>query len=366
MQEKVKIDVLIIGAGIIGCAVASRISQLQKMNGKTIVIAEAGPRIAEGVTSRNSGVVHAGIYYPPHSLKAKTCVRGNALLYEWAQKHNVPIKNLGKLIVASGEKQIEVLQQIFINANESGAKDLSFLSRDEVTKREPSLKMDAAIWCPTTGIVDQFALTKSFLSDAQSRDVILTVNNSVKNITKMPSGSYQVMTSEGLLETEIIINCAGLNSDEIAAMAQINKYKIYPCRGDYFTFHSKVKFNHLIYPVKEPGAPGLGVHLTIDIDGKYKLGPDTEYVMTKNQFTPAEHKLEKFKTAAEKIFGPLEASQLSYDSCGIRPKLRSPEEKEERDFIVSEDQPGFINMVGIESPGLTASLALADMIVGII
>jgi L-2-hydroxyglutarate oxidase LhgO len=366
MQEAVKIDVLIVGAGVIGCAVASRLSALPKFNGKTIVIAESGPRIAEGITARNSGVVHAGIYYPPSSLKAKTCVRGNQLLYEWADKRQVPVKNLGKLIVARGEKQVEGLEKIFTNAKESGAKDLAMINREQINKREPTLQMDAAIWCPTTGIVDQFELTKSFLQDAQSRDVILTTNNTIQGIQRLSSGSYQVESTQGLFETEMVINAAGLACDEIAGMVGITKYKIHPCRGDYFTFSSKVKFNHLIYPVKDPTEPGLGVHLTIDIGGRYKLGPDTEYVTEKNQFPPAEHKLEKFRVAAEKLFGPIEASQLSYDTCGIRPKLRSPQDKEEKDFIVAQDLPGFINLIGIESPGLTASLALVEMVTNLV
>jgi glycerol-3-phosphate dehydrogenase len=146
-------------------------------------------------------------------------------------------------------------------------------------------------------------------------------------------------------------------------MAGINNYRIYPCRGDYFKLKSAAKYRHLIYPVKSKNGSGLGIHLTIDMAGAYRLGPDAEYVEAKDQFPSAEHKLSVFKRAAENILGPLSDDQLAYDTCGIRPKLRAPDGAQERDFVLSMDLPGFVNLVGIESPGLTSALALAERVV---
>jgi len=357
MKPRNQVDIVVIGAGVVGCAVAAHLSE--QFKGRTLVILEAGPRIAEGVTSRNSGVVHAGIYYPPDSLKAQSCIEGNSLLYEWAEKHHVPIKKLGKLIVASSEKQVAGLEKIFSNAQASGAKNLRMLNPYQVKELEPSLEMEAALFSPETGIVDQFELTRSFVHAMELNGGILMLNHAVTGITSLPSGNYEITAGEEIIESPWVINAAGLHSDEIAKLAGVEKYEIYPCRGDYFSFKPAVSFQHLIYPVKEPGAPGLGVHLTIDIGGRYKLGPDTEYVSSKSDFKGGEHKLPKFQEAAQKLFGKIGFSQLQYDSCGIRPKLRAPWENEEKDFVVSQDKPGLINMVGIESPGLTASLALA-------
>ena len=356
-SDLVEIDVLIIGAGVIGCAVASQLSSKSNLS---IAVLEAGPRIAEGTTSRNSGVIHAGLYYPPESLKAQACIRGNALLYEWAEKSGVPFKRIGKLVVAQGEGQRAELEKTFKNAKLSGASGLSLLGKKEVNALEPHITHDSALWSPQTGVVDPYELSRSLRLDAESKGVHFLLNTPVTQIDReIGLSTYLVATRDEKFRSRIIINCAGLHSDEIARMVGIDQYVIYPCRGNYFSFRPVHRYQHLIYPVKDPLSPGLGVHLTIDIAGRYKLGPDVEYVDSKTDFSPAEHKLESFHIAAQKLFGSFPASQLSFDSCGIRPKLRSPDDKAEKDFVLSEDLPGFINLIGIESPGLTSALALA-------
>lgn len=355
--EHFLVDVAVIGAGVVGCAIARQFAKKQK----SVMVLEAGPRIGEGVTSRNSGVIHAGIYYHPTSLKASACVRGKALLYEHCDRLHVPYRKTGKLIVALDGAETAALEQLHANAHASGATEVSLLSGAEAKKLEPSLPAVAALYSPATGIVDPYELTRSLLVEAEADGAILATQSGVNGIRRETDGSYTIETMRGPVQAEVVINCAGLHADEIARFVGIDKYKIHPCRGDYFSFRPRHSYQHLIYPVIAKGSPGLGVHLTIDLGGRYRLGPDAEFVDTKSDFSAAPEKLEKFRLAAERLFGAIEADQLAYDSCGIRPKLRHPSESVEKDFVVSEDLPGFLNMVGIESPGLTSALALAEL-----
>jgi L-2-hydroxyglutarate oxidase LhgO len=356
-MEKVQFDVLVIGAGVVGAATASALARKKF----SVIVVEAGPRIAEGVTSRNSGVIHAGLYYPSSSVKAETCIRGKSLLYEWARAKNVPHKQIGKLIIATAESQLANLEAIYQNALASGAAGLELLSEHQIMQGEPAIKAVRAIYSKETGIVDQFELTKSFLTDAEENEAMLLLNCKVESIERT-SGGYSIGSTRGPIEAGMVINAAGLASDEIAALAGVHKYKIYPCKGNYFRLRSPKHFNHLIYPVKDPASPGLGVHLTIGLDGGYRLGPDAEFVSSKEDFSEAKHKQKDFFESACKLLGAENIESVEYDTCGIRPKLRAPHEKEEKDFVVSEDLPGLINLIGIESPGLTASMAIAEKV----
>jgi len=361
MKNRTQVDYVIVGAGVVGGAVAARLCE--KYPEKVVILLEAGPRPAEGVTSRNSGVIHAGIYYPPRSFKAETCVRGKLLLYEWVLKHNVPHRRCGKFIVATTKSAISNLEALYSNGKESGVDDLKLVGPSDVIHREPYLKCEAAIWSPSTGIVDPAQLTRSFLSYAIQNGLVFMPNHSVVRIFALSPHNFEIVAGEEEIKTPVIINCAGLYADRVAKMAGVDKYKIFPCRGDYFSMKTKMSFNSLIYPVKDPDSPGLGVHLTIDLAGKYRLGPDTEYVESRDSFLPREDKIGIFKAAAKKLLGEEIEFELTYDTCGIRPKLRAPTESVEKDFVISEDLPGLINTVGIESPGLTASLAIAERIV---
>jgi L-2-hydroxyglutarate oxidase LhgO len=361
-EQQADIDVLIIGAGVVGCAIAERITAHH--TDLSVAVLESGPRPAEGITSRNSGVIHAGIYYPPESLKAQACIHGNALLYEWAQKHGVTHKRLAKLIVARGADQKATLQKTYDNALKSGARGLSFIGRDKIKELEPEIDYDEAILSETTGIIDPAELTRSYILAAEERGAAFMYNHAVTAIEhEAGNGIWRIVTPHQEIRTRIVINCAGLHADDIARLASITKYTIHPCRGDYFTLRTPKRFQRLIYPTKDPSWPGLGVHLTIDVSGRYKLGPDTEYIPSKTDFSAADHKHSVFLEAARRLLGPhIEPSQIMYDTCGIRPKLRAPHEPAEKDFVISQDLPGLINLVGIESPGLTASLALAEKV----
>ena len=352
-----EVDVAVIGGGVVGCAVASALSRAQR----SVVLLEAGERLGDGVTSRNSGVIHSGLYYPPASLKAETCVRGNALLYEWARKHGVPHARPGKLVVANDTAALPALDVLAANARANGALGVELVTSEFVRAREPAVPAVAALWCPQTGIVDAVELTRSLAADAAGNGALVLTRARVRGIDR-GSSAYELDTARGPVRAGRVVNAAGLHADEVAALAGVTQYRVHPWRGDYFRFTPAAPHRHLIYPVRQRGAPSLGVHLTLDLAGRCRLGPDVEHVARKDDHAPREDKLPAFLAAARALLGEVRADQLAYDGCGIRPKLRAPGDPEEKDFVLSEDLPGFIDLVGIESPGLTAALALAERV----
>ena len=356
-----EVDVAIVGGGVVGCAAASSVARA----GRSVLLLEGGPRLAEGVTSRNSGVIHSGLYYAPGGLKARTCVRGNALLYEWVRARGVPHAKTGKLVVARDAPEVADLEALESNARAAGAPGVALVSSAFVREREPALDAAAALWCPQTGIVDAVELARSFATDAVEHGALVLTQARVHAIERTGS-SYRLATARGPVRAERVVNAAGLYADEVAALAGVAKYRIHPWRGDYFRFMPATRYRHLIYPLRRRGAASLGVHLVLDLAGGCRLGPDVEHVARKDDYSPREDKLGAFLAAARALLGEVRAEQLAYDGCGIRPKLRAPFDQEEKDFVVAEDLPGFVNLVGIESPGLTASLALAELVVGLV
>jgi L-2-hydroxyglutarate oxidase LhgO len=356
-----EIDVAVVGGGVVGCAVASALARAKR----SVLLLEGGPRLGDGVTSRNSGVIHSGLYYPPQSLKARACVRGNALLYEWARARGVPHGNPGKLVIARDAADVPDLEALAANARTSGAPGVELVPAAFVRAREPSVPAAAALWCPQTGIVDAVELTRSLAADAAEHGALVLTQARVAAIARN-GASYELETARGPVRAGQVVNAAGLHADEIAALAGVHRYRVHPWRGDYFRFTPSVQYRHLVYPVRRRGAPGLGVHLTLDLAGRCRLGPDVEPIARKDDYSPREDKLPAFLAAARALFGEVRADQLAYDGCGIRPKLRAPSDPEEKDFVVSEDLPGFVNLVGIESPGLTAALALAEQVAALL
>jgi L-2-hydroxyglutarate oxidase LhgO len=227
----------------------------------------------------------------------------------------------------------------------------------------PNIIADAAVFCGKTGIVDPYEYSRSLQVASEEKGASFILNSPILAIERLSNGVYRIETPRGQINSEIVVNCAGLHSDEIAMLVGINRYRIYPWRGDYFRLRSPHRFESLIYPTRPKGAPGLGVHLTLSLDGSYRLGPDAHPARDKTDFaTPEtiEAKKLQFFDAARTYLRRISIDQLQYDSCGIRPKLRSPEDTDEKDFVLSEDLPGFINLIGIESPGLTAAIDLAE------
>lgn len=360
-QESDGVDVAVVGAGVVGCAVAMRLSQA----GLSVVVLEALPRIAEGITSRNSGVLHSGLYNPPGWLKSQACVRGQALAYEWAARYGVWHARTGKLVVATQPAQCEELERLHANALASGARGCSLISATLAKELEPSVPAVAAIHCQQTGIIDPVEFTQSLAAVAQQHGALVLTHARVGTMARVSMG-WELHTARGDLHAHAVVNAAGLYADDVAAMTGTSCPTIHPCRGDYFRLNSCVDYHHLVYPVKDKRLAGLGVHLTLSCGGGYRLGPDAEYVTAKDDFHAAEHKLETFHQAAQSLLGPLHPSQLVYDSCGIRPKLRGPDDAEERDFLFTWDGTSLVNLVGIESPGLTSALDLADRVAALL
>jgi L-2-hydroxyglutarate oxidase LhgO len=360
-------ELAIIGAGVVGCAIAraaARVAgRVRGAEAGEVLVLEAAAREGTGVTSRNSGVVHAGLYYPPTSRKARTCVSGNRMLWEWAAARGVGHRRTGKLVVATEPGQEAQLDALVANARASGA-ELERVSLARARALEPALPetIRAACWSPRSGIVDPHELTRSLLVAAEARGVEFVFSAPVRAIEASPGG-YRLDTARGPVLAARVINAAGLGATGIAALVGLER-ELHPARGDYFRLRRHPPWRRLIYPVKRPGSPSLGVHLTLELDGRCRLGPDLEWVEDPEDLSPArgQAKHAAFLAAARRLLGTCAAEDLVYDGCGIRPKLSGPGEAL-ADFEIIEHPRGVWHLLGIESPGLTASLALAGELV---
>ncbi|HEY0707744.1 MAG TPA: NAD(P)/FAD-dependent oxidoreductase [Polyangia bacterium] len=352
-----RVDLVVIGGGVIGCAIAAAAAN----SNRQVVLLERERGLGSGITSRNSGVIHSGLYYPPGSLKARSCVRGNRRLYAWAAAHGVWHARVGKLVVAKTSEQEAELQRLWENARASGAPDVSLLTGAAVQALEPTLQAVAGLHCAATGIVDPHELVLSLRAAAERAGAVFVTGAAVTGIDA--GGEVRVETTRGEITAAQVVNAAGMAADELARLVGVSEYRHHPCRGDYFRLRTQVGYRHLVYPVRDPRAPGLGVHLTLERGGGMRLGPDTTYVDRRDDFSDAApDKHGAFLAAAQRLLGPLHPDQLQYDGCGIRPKLRAPDDTEEKDFVVCEHPRGIIHLLGIESPGLTAALDLAAQV----
>jgi len=365
-MEKVK--VVVAGAGVVGLCVAEELSKILT----DILVIDRHATFGQETSSRNSEVIHAGIYYPKDSLKAKTCVEGKMLLYEFCLKNNIPHKRLGKLIVANEEKEIEKLEELFRCGRANGVSDLELIGENKIRELEPHIQAKRAIYSPSTGIIDTHTFMKTLSWLIQENHDLIAYNTELMRINPQKSGFEIVVHDEKGEEfaffTRILINSAGLNSDKIAILAGLDKpeYKIKYCKGTYFRLSSLKSrlISHLVYPVPQPQRGGLGIHATFDLAGSLRLGPDDEYV-EKIDYEVNPKKAKDFYKSAKEILPFIDLENLIPDMAGIRPKLQGPNE-DFRDFIIKDEKdhglPGLINLIGIESPGLTASLSIARLV----
>jgi L-2-hydroxyglutarate oxidase LhgO len=366
-QMKFRADITIIGAGVIGLAIAAQIASQHK----AVYVLEKNERFGQETSSRHSGVIHSGIYYPYGSLKAKLCVEGNRLLYELCRKHGIGHQKLGKLIVATDDDEIMQLEELRERGQGNGAVGLKIISRRELKRLEPNVEGVAALLSPSTGIVDSHALMEHFAARAREGGAEIACRKRVVGIEKASDG-YRVTVAEDEKDrfsftTCILINCAGLYCDKIAELVGIDigsaGYRLHYCKGEYFTVgNSKSKLvRRLIYPVPEVKGTGLGIHVTLDLEGRMRLGPNTQYVDSIDYSVDSRHK-DSFYDSAKKILPFIDYEDLEPEMAGIRPKLQGPRD-DVRDFVIRDEVdkglPGFINLIGIESPGLTASPAIA-------
>jgi L-2-hydroxyglutarate oxidase LhgO len=359
-----EIDVAIIGAGVIGLATAREIAQGEK----EVFVFEKNRTFGLETSSRNSEVIHAGIYYPEDSLKAKLCVEGKSLLYELCDKHNIAYKKSGKIIVAADENEINWLKELYEQGRKNGVADLVLLSRTEVKKLEPNIEARAGLLSPSSGIFDTRTLLKFLYSQAKEKGAEFVFGTDVIGIEKAGTKyKVQIKDRDGIsaFVAHVVVNCAGLNSDRIAQLAGIDVakagYKLHYCKGEYFSLDSKYRnlISRLIYPAPEQA--GHGIHWRQALDGRVLLGPSAHYVKAIDYTVDESHK-QYFYNSAKKFLPFVELEDLAPESAGIRPKLQGPDD-DFRDFVIAHEEktgfPGLINLIGIESPGLTASLAIA-------
>lgn len=358
-------DSCIVGAGVVGLAIARRLA----LSGQSVVVIEKAPWYGSEISSRNSEVIHAGIYYPTGSLKAQLCVEGKEKLYQYCISHNIGHKKLGKLIVANSDAQAQDLAALKRKAEDNGVMDLQWVSTEQLRQWEPNVAGSAALLSPSTGIIDSHALMTSLVAEIESKQGILCLKTEFKRATCQgsdQSGGF-IVNVESVGEAyrfacTNLINCAGLGAQSVAANIQSSDaFDIPPlhhCKGCYFSLSGKSPFNRLIYPMPEANTTGLGVHATLDLSGQAKFGPDTEYLDGEDYQVP-ESRRSQFADAIKRYFPALDESRLTPAYAGIRPKIQGPGEPA-RDFIIQQSGAGLIQLFGIESPGLTSSLAIAD------
>ena len=355
------VESVVIGAGVVGLAVARALATA----GREVVILEGEDAIGTHTSSRNSEVIHAGIYYPQGSLKATSCVQGNRLLYEYCVAHGVPHRRSGKLIVATDEKQLPELQEIQKKAHANGVTDVVWMTREQALALEPELHCVAALYSPSTGIIDSHALMLAYLGDAEAHGAMLAFRSALDSATAVADGFVLQVGSEKI-KTNILVNSAGLRAPTVAKSIGGYPQQFAPgefyAKGNYYSLARRAPFSRLIYPVPEPG--GLGVHLTLDLAGQARFGPDVEWV-ERIGYDVDPRRAERFYAAIRRYWPALPDGALRPGYSGIRPKTAGPSEPAS-DFRIQGPREhgvrGLVHLFGIESPGLTASLALADAV----
>ena len=376
MERGQGFDAVVIGAGAVGLASASALAR----SGRSVLVLERQGGIAREITARNSQVIHAGLYSPPESLKTTLCVRGRELLYPWLAERGVAFRKLGKLVVATDTPGRARLEELQARGEANGVLGLEILDASETRRREPAVVASGALFSPESGVLDAAGFALSLLADAENHGGSLLLEHEVVALERVPAGWRVEVRPPGQalcewLECEIVVNAAGLTSDRIAEMAGVSidaeGYRLKPCKGSYFSLAPPtiMPLDHLVYPlppgVSDAGAGGLGVHATPDLSGGVRLGPDAEYG-EQLDLAVDPTRAHFFAESVRRYLPQVEVSWCRADFAGLRPKLAGPGE-EFRDFIVQEESekglPGLINCVGIESPGLTAALAIGERVV---
>ncbi|MDD2882462.1 MAG: NAD(P)/FAD-dependent oxidoreductase [Rhodoferax sp.] len=356
-----EVDCVVVGAGVVGLAVARALA----LAGRAVLVLEAADTIGSGTSSRNSEVIHAGIYYAANSLKARLCVTGNKLLYAYCEEKGIAYKRCGKLIVACGTEQVGQLTGIADKAQRNGVTDLVRLERDEARSIEPELVCDAALLSPSTGIVDSHALMLALQADLENADGMVVLRCALAQAT-ITKSAIELLTNDGTtLRCKVLVNAAGLQAPLLAhqflGLQTEHVPQAFFAKGNYFALAGRAPFSHLVYPV--PEAAGLGVHLTLDLAGQARFGPDVQWVDSSNDLCVDSARGDAFYSEVRKYWPGLKDGALLPAYAGIRPKISGPNEPA-RDFLIQGPQhhghAGLVNLFGIESPGLTSALAIGQ------
>jgi L-2-hydroxyglutarate oxidase LhgO len=361
------VDTVVVGAGVVGLAVARALA----LRGREVLVLEAAASIGTGISSRNSEVIHAGIYYPEGSLKARLCVQGKQMLYDYCAARGVGHKRCGKLLVAVSAAQAAALPGIIAKAARNGVTDLSLLTQEQARALEPALECVAAIHSPSTGIVDSHALMLALQADLENAGGVIAFNSPLAGV-EYAQAAIKIEATDGTrLQARRLVNAAGLHAVALArnfkGLAAQHIPQAYFAKGNYFALAGRAPFSHLVYPVPDPGAhlAGLGVHLTLDLGGQAKFGPDVQWVDSPDDLAVQAHRGSAFYAQVRKYWPALPAGALIPAYAGIRPKISGPGQPA-ADFLVQgcaqHGVPGLVNLFGIESPGLTSSLAIGEMV----
>ena len=359
-----RVDCVVIGAGVVGLAVARAMAQ----TGREVIVLEKADMIGTETSSRHSEVIHAGIYYPQNSLKAELCVAGKKAMYAFCDAHGVDYNNCGKVIVATDEEQLPELERLKANAAANGVGDLEWMTPEQVTEMEPAVFCVGALWSPSTGILDSHGYMLALQGDAEAAGAMFAFLTPVVGGRVMDDGIRLDCGGDAPMSivADTVINSGGLWAQEIARTIEgVPREAIPPtyyCKGNYYTLSGRPPFTRPIYPV--PERAGLGVHVTVDLGGQVRFGPDVEWIEEIDyDVDPA--RADKFYEAVRKYYPDLRDGAIQPGYSGIRPKIQAPEETG-RDFVIqsADDHgvPGLVNLFGIESPGMTSSLAIADYV----
>ena len=359
-HEEYNFDLVVIGAGVVG--IASSLAFAKK--GLKVLLVEKTDSFGKGISSRNSEVIHAGIYYPENSLKSKFCRRGMELLYDYCKKRRIAHRKIGKLIVQTHSDQEKKLQEIFKNGQANDCNEICLLERNDLNKIEPEVKGFNAIWSPNTGIVDSHSFMDSMLNEFKKVGGIVLFKASFDKIYPTSRGMDCYLSDATIVKTQRLINSTGLQTELLTQCIEgFPKEKIVRvnfCKGTYFGYSKPVPFSHLVYPI--PNKNGLGIHYTLDLNSGGRFGPDTEWVQNED-YSLNEARTHLAFLEIRKYWPKCDLDLLRPVYAGIRPKIGTKKDYQ-KDFIIQSYEqhnvPGLINLLGIESPGLTSALAIAE------
>lgn len=369
-----KFDICIVGAGVVGLAIAHKLSSAKEFKKLSILLLEQETSFGQHTSSRNSEVIHAGIYYPTDSLKAKLCVQGKELLYSHCSEFDLPFKRIGKLIVGQENERAQ-LQALKVKAEENDVMDLQWIEKKQLVELEPAVRAEVALLSPSTGILDSHSYMQNLLHLAQNSGVQFSPRTRVDALESGANGFtvHTVIDEANNSETyqfecSCLINSAGIFAqslaEKIAGSNLANIPKLHLCKGDYFNYTGKNPFSHLIYPMPQTNAPGLGIHATLDMSAQLRFGPDTTYVDEINYAVDGS-KAELFAQDIAKYFPGITQNDLLPAYAGIRPKLVGPNQSA-ADFSIQDSEAsgvrGLIQLFGMESPALTSSLAIGEYV----
>lgn len=360
-------NILIIGGGVVGCAIARAVSR----RWDDVFLAEQSPKVGMATSTRNSGVIHSGIYYPQDSLKRRHCINGNRLLYEFCAAHQVPHRHTGKLVVAGDAAEAAELAALLVRGRANGVEGLRMIDGAAIRSREPHISAYAALEVPSTGIVSSEELVKTCARIATEQGAHIVTRAKVEALVPQQDSiraTLRVGDAHGstveTIEARCIVNAAGLFADDVAAMLGNNSYKIYPVRGEYCEIRGPRAglVRGLVYPLPHPQGLSLGVHLTRTLWDTVLVGPTARYVAEKNDYERDRFAVKDFLRSARVMLPEVEEQDLQLAYSGLRPRLVSPEKLGFRDFVIGRETsvPRAIQLVGIESPGLTAALSIAE------